>query len=119
MKIIKISDTHYIGVEKSTIREGDWIYNPVLKSLFAQVTDKTFPAPYAWDKEVFLETLNYNTETFKITHSSIPIEEGKFFLIKPLFQKDVLHIILSDFYLFSTGEVVNHEVIDNFLNKIE
>lgn len=61
-KLIKISDTHYIVVDDSEIKEGDWYYLPRTNSIYQCKEDPT---------ELNLER---DFGVSKITHSTQPLE---------------------------------------------
>ena len=56
MKLIKLSETHYIVVDDSEKSEGDYIYNPIVEKIM-RVTKEMMPHGQ------------------KITHSTQPLEE--------------------------------------------
>lgn len=65
-KWIKLSDTHYIVVDDSEIKENNWCYNNVFKSVL-RINENLDNYTYlSGDKKVW----------FKITHSTQPLEHG-------------------------------------------
>ena len=85
MKLIEIKkDEHYIIVDDSKIKRGDWYYSFIHRNIFQSTNDE-----------------QYFEEEFKITHSVQPIEEKwilnervKFFdKIKPLSLSEIKEVI--------------------------
>jgi hypothetical protein len=72
-KIIKLSDTHYIGVDDSEIKEGDWIYDSdcpkIVEADYLKV--ETSKKQGCWYYK-------------KITHSTQPLYLNDFWAIKEL-----------------------------------
>ena len=82
MKLIKLSDTHYIIVEDSEIKEGDWIYAYYTSSspMIAQVLsiDSNTGLDGHIEYDVFFENGNYswgNDAVEKIIYSTQPLEQ--------------------------------------------
>ncbi len=82
MKLIKLSEEHYIVVDDSEIKEGDWVFNEKSKEIY----------PITLVEEV----VYYKK---KVTHSTQPIEPNSlhrkydFINIKPLSLSEVKELI--------------------------
>jgi hypothetical protein len=63
-KLIKLSDNHYIVVNGSEIKEGDWYWTPIKRSIEQCVK-----------KLLIIKGGQNDVEQFKITHSTEPLED--------------------------------------------
>lgn len=78
-KLIKITEEHYIVVDDSEIREGDWIFNYSGIKYDEQVISQcTKNAVINWQQNIHI---NNGTKSIrdcikKITHSTQPLEQG-------------------------------------------
>jgi len=104
-KLIKLSDTHYIGVDDSEIKEGDWIwYNKTIGKLIFDQDD------LGQGYELQVDNISYPIYDIlnivkKITHSTQPLESSiksdkhdnpkEFVLIKPLSLSEIEEAILG------------------------
>lgn len=85
-KLIKLSEKHYIIVDDSEIKEGDWYWTPIKRSIEQCIK-----------KLLIIKDGQNDVEQFKITHSTQPLEDvlpnpimGKIYKnIKPLFLSEV------------------------------
>jgi hypothetical protein len=68
-KLIKLSDTHYIVVDDSEIKEGDWFYNPATKEALFASKDML-----SWNSDTTQEHKGWK----KITHSTEPIDGDEY-----------------------------------------
>lgn len=85
-KLIKVSDDHYIIVDDSEIKEGDWFWTPIKKSIEQCVK-----------KLLIIKGGQNDIEQFKITHSTKPLE-NKFSSViyggyNPIFLPEVEELI--------------------------
>lgn len=64
-KLIKLSETHYIIVDDSEIKVGDWFWTPIKRSIEQCVK-----------KLLIIKGSQNDIEQFKITHSTQPLEHG-------------------------------------------
>lgn len=64
MKLIKINEEHYIIVDDSEIKEGDFVYDTITNTI------------WTWEKynEDEIDS-KYSGKVFKITHSTQPLEK--------------------------------------------
>lgn len=88
-KLIKISDIHYIIVDDSEIKEGDWIWNELFKN------DKDCIVQLQNCSVNFLNEINRLKYSKKITHSTQPETLGVGWMqsIKPLLLSEVEEVI--------------------------
>lgn len=93
-KLIKISEEHFIIVDDSEIREGDWVYNSYKVDFATQIyqmPEHPIEGKW-WDTDELLTTK-------KITHSTQALEPNnlyrrfEFIKIKPLSLSDVKELI--------------------------
>ena len=76
-KLIKLSDTHYIIVDDSEIKEGDWMFNYSGVKYNEQVVSQcTKNAAINWQQNMHInnETKSIRDCIKKITHSTQPLE---------------------------------------------
>ena len=78
-KLIKISDTHYIIADNSEIKEGDFYWTPIKRSIEQCVR-----------KLLIIKNGQNDVKQFKITHSTQPELLGKGWM------KSVLPLLLSE-----------------------
>lgn len=62
MKLIKIKEDHYVVVDDSEIKEGDWYYHSIWQELFCLYKDTMHNKAFELEK------------AYKITHSTQPLE---------------------------------------------
>ena len=67
MKLIKIKDDHYVVVDDSKIDVGDWYIDDAKQIRQSVVSD-----------EVYWQHRPYNREYMKITHSTQPLDERRY-----------------------------------------
>jgi len=80
-KIIKLTDTHYIVVDDSEIKEGNWVCN--------------IQRPYAKQcQDIDVDYYNRRNDVFKkITHSTQPLYKNDFWAIQELKLSEVKELI--------------------------
>jgi len=78
-KLIKLSDTHYIVVDDSEIKEGDWTNKGKLKYF-----TKDGAVFYNFPNEEYSETYWLLDKVKKITHSTQPLYKNDFWAIQEL-----------------------------------
>ena len=86
MKLIKINPDHYLVVDNSEIKEGDWFYNPATKEVLYASKDML-----SWNNDTSQEHKGWK----KITHSTRPESLGVGWMqsVLPLLLSEVKELI--------------------------
>jgi hypothetical protein len=110
-KLIKLSAIHYIIVDDSEIKEGDWMFNYSGVKYNEQVVSQcTKNAAINWQQNMHInnETKSIRDCIKKITHSTQPLES----YIRADGKEIKVFVTIREIYLSEVEEVINCHSVD-------